>query len=171
MPTTAISRHGPRTNRRVFTGSREWQTRGCSTRRSGRAGPRGRRSARIRDNTGEIETRHRDAPRDPAAQLLFLQALIVFDFGEIRRLHDVERSVRANSAALEPDRAVAEARQHRMVVTRGDDDAAALDERARSLLEVPTELVIERFVHLVQDEDVGIELLGDGESQARAHPL
>ena len=43
-----------------------------------------------------------------------------------------------------------------MVVAGGDDDAAAADGTVRRLLDEVAELVVERLVHLVQQQDLGL---------------
>ena len=58
-----------------------------------------------------------------------------------------------------------------MIVPGGDDDAARLEHGMCTLLEEVPELVIERFVHLVQEKDRGIQFFGDRESQPGFHPL
>jgi hypothetical protein len=58
-----------------------------------------------------------------------------------------------------------------MVVPTGDDNAARLDECACSLLDDFSELVVERLVHLIEQQNLRICLLRDGESESRAHAL
>ena len=68
-------------------------------------------------------------------------------------------------------RARADPRQHLVVVPRGDDDPAVREDRLRDPLHLDAELVVERLVHLVEEQDPRLELLRDREADARAHPL
>jgi hypothetical protein len=58
-----------------------------------------------------------------------------------------------------------------VVVATGHDHAARLDDRACSLLDDVSELVVERLVHLIEQEDLGIGLHGDREPESGAHSL
>jgi hypothetical protein len=58
-----------------------------------------------------------------------------------------------------------------VVVAGGDHDAAAGEQGVRGLLQPVAEAVVERLVHLVQQDQVRIELGGGGEPQPGAHPL
>jgi hypothetical protein len=58
-----------------------------------------------------------------------------------------------------------------VVVPTGDDDAPRLHQRACLFLDDVSELAVEGFVDLVEQEDLRIALHRDGKSQPGAHPL
>ncbi len=58
-----------------------------------------------------------------------------------------------------------------MVVTGSDDDSSGVENRLRPLLKKVSELVVERFVDFVEEEDLRIDLFRHGEAEASLHPL
>ncbi len=58
-----------------------------------------------------------------------------------------------------------------MVVARRHHDPAAVDDLERALLHAAPELVVERLVHLVEQQDLRLEPVHDGEAQTRPHAL
>jgi SAM-dependent methyltransferase len=90
---------------------------------------------------------------------------------EVPRLDFLEHAVLSDRSVLQPQRAAAEAGEHRMVVPGGDDDAPGVKKGVRALLEEVPELVVERFMDLVEDEDLGVSFLRDREPEPSLHPL
>src|SRR5215217_8415271 len=77
----------------------------------------------------------------------------------------------ADRSFLQPHSAAAEARQHRMVVPRSHDDSPCVEDGVRTLLEKMPKLVVERFVHLVENQDLWVRFLRHRESEASLHAL
>ncbi len=69
------------------------------------------------------------------------------------------------------DRAVAEPPKQEMVVARRDDDAPVAADLARTLFHRRPRVVVDRLMHLVEEENVRANLIRDGETEAGPHPL
>src|SRR5215218_10123535 len=83
---------------------------------------------------------------------------------KVPRLDKVEGPIFANRSAFHPERPRTQSGEHWVVVARGNDDSASRDDCFRPLLEELPELVIERLVHLVEEENLWRCLLGDREA-------
>src|SRR5918994_2031957 len=90
---------------------------------------------------------------------------------EVTRLDFLEWAVLSNRSVFKPQRAAAEACEHRVIVPGGDDDASCLEDPMCALLQEVPELVVERLMNLVEDEDVRLALLSDRESEPSLHAL
>ena len=58
-----------------------------------------------------------------------------------------------------------------MVVSGGNDDSAGCEDLSRAFLDDVPELVIKCLVHLVQQQDLRIDRVCDGEAQPCPHAL
>lgn len=67
--------------------------------------------------------------------------------------------------ALEPQRPGAESLQHLVVVTGRDHDSSVFENRVRAVGDDLAELVVERLVDLVEQQDVRVRALGDDEAE------
>ncbi len=87
-------------------------------------------------------------------------------------MHDlVEGAVGRDPAVLDQQGPVADLLEQRMVVPGRDDDPAPPEQLQRALLHALAKLVVERLVHLVEEQDVGPRLVDDREAEAREHAL
>ena len=83
----------------------------------------------------------------------------------------LERAVLSDRSVFKPQRAATEACEHRVIVPGGDDDSSCLEDRMCALLQEVPELVVERLMNLVEDEDARLALLRDRESEPCLHAL
>ena len=82
----------------------------------------------------------------------------------------VRRAVERDEPVLQQHRAIAEALDRRSVVRDEDDRAAALLELEDLAEALPLERLVADGEHLVEQQDVGLDVRGDREAEAHVHP-
>src|SRR5215208_5229782 len=90
---------------------------------------------------------------------------------EVVRLDALKPALLPDLPILEPERACAQARQHRVIVPSRDHHTSRVQDFHRALVQEIPELVVEGLVDLVEQEDLGVRLFGDGETQSGLHSL
>ena len=70
----------------------------------------------------------------------------------------------------EKQRSLADPAQQRVVVTGGDDDPASADDVEHALFQQSAELVVERLVHLVEEEKLGVAGIDERQPESPAFP-
>lgn len=87
------------------------------------------------------------------------------------RLYLGERAVSSDGPPLEQNGTIAESLEQSVVVTGGDHDPARAQESPSERGDDVSKLVIERLVHLVEQEDVRPRAFDEREPEARVHSL
>jgi hypothetical protein len=90
---------------------------------------------------------------------------------EVGGANNVEFTLRPHVTLLKPEGASTEPMKHFVVMACSDYDSARRDDCVGTLLDEFTELMVERFVHFVQQQNVGNSLLGNSEAKSGAHSL
>ena len=90
---------------------------------------------------------------------------------EVGGPHCGEFALHPNFTSFEPKRALAQSVKHLVVMTGRYDDAASGDDLVRALLDHLAELVVERLVYLIEQQDIWTRLVGNCEAETSAHSL